>query len=77
MGLVDKIAKIEHPNETACKALLYAIDHMDEEELLSLTNHNWEHILPLLNNNDSFFESGIWLRLPAKQGISFFPGSGP
>lgn len=54
VGLVDKIAKIEHPNETACKALLYAIDHMDEEELLSLTNHNWEHILPLLNNNDSF-----------------------
>ncbi len=72
VGLVDKIAKIEHPNETACKALLYAIDHMDEEELLSLTNHNWEHILPLLNNNDSFFESGIWLRLPAKQFNEIF-----
>lgn len=72
VGLVDKIAKIEHPNETACKALLYAIDHMDEEELFSLTNHNWEHILPLLNNNDSFFESGIWLRLPAKQFNEIF-----
>lgn len=72
VGLVDKIAKIEHPNETACKALLYAIDHMDEEELLSLTNNNWEHILPLLNNNDSFFESGIWLRLPAKQFNEIF-----
>lgn len=72
VSLVDKIAKIEHPNETACKALLYAIDHMDEEELLSLTNHNWEHILPLLNNNDSFFESGIWLRLPAKQFNEIF-----
>lgn len=72
VGLVDKIAKIEHPNETACKALLYAIDHMDEEELLSLTNNNWEHILPLLNNNERFFESGIWLRLPAKQFNEIF-----
>lgn len=72
VDLVDKIAKIEHPNETACKALLYAIDHMDEEELLSLTNNNWEHILPLLNNNDRFFESGIWLRLPAKQFNEIF-----
>lgn len=72
VGLVDKIAKIEHPNETACKALLYAIDHMDEEELLSLTNNNWGHILPLLNNNERFFESGIWLRLPAKQFNEIF-----
>lgn len=72
VGLVDKIAKIEHPNETAGKALLYAIDHMDEEELLSLTNNNWEHILPLLNNNERFFESGIWLRLPAKQFNEIF-----
>lgn len=72
VGLVDKIARIEHPNETACKALLYAIDHMDEEELLSLTNNNWEHILPLLNNNERFFESGIWLRLPAKQFNEIF-----
>ncbi len=70
--LIDKIAKIEHPNETACKALLYAIDHMDEEELLSLTNNNWEHILPLLNNNERFFETGIWLRLPAKQFNDIF-----
>lgn len=70
--LIDKIAKIEHPNETACKALLYAIDHMDEEELLGLTNNNWEHILPLLNNNERFFETGIWLRLPAKQFNDIF-----
>lgn len=70
--LIDKIAKIEHPNETACKALLYAIDHMDEEELLGLTNNNWEHILPLLNNNERFFETGIWLRLPAKQFNEIF-----
>ncbi len=72
VGLVDKIARIEHPNETACKALLYAIDHMDEEELLSLANNNWEHILPLLNNNERFFESGIWLRLPAKKFNEIF-----
>lgn len=72
VALIDKIAKIEHPNETACNGLIYAIDHMDEEELLSLTNNNWEHILPLLNNNERFFESGIWLRLPAKQFNEIF-----
>lgn len=72
VALIDKIAKIEHPNETACNGLIYAIDHMDEEELLSLTNNNWLHILPLLNNNERFFESGIWLRLPAKQFNEIF-----
>lgn len=72
VALIDKIAKIEHPNETACNGLIYAIDHMDEEELLSLTNNNWEHILPLLNNNERFFESGIWLRLPAEQFNEIF-----
>lgn len=67
VDLIDRIAKIEHPNDTACNALLYAIEHMKEEELLRLANNCWEHILPLLNNNERFFESGMWLRLSAKQ----------
>lgn len=72
VDLMDKIAKIEHPNETACNALLYAIDHMEEEELLRMANNNWEHILPMLNNNERFFESGLWLRLSAKQFNDIF-----
>lgn len=67
VDLMDKIAKIEHPNGTACNALLYAIEHMKEKELLRLANNCWEHILPLLNKNERFFESGMWLRLSAKQ----------
>lgn len=72
MALIDKIAKIEHPNETACNGLIYAIDHMEEEELLRMASNNWEHVLPLLNNNERFFETGIWLRLPAKQFNDIF-----
>lgn len=72
VGLIDKIAKIEHPNESACNGLTYAIDHMEEEELLRMASNNWEHVLPLLNNNERFFETGIWLRLPAKQFNDIF-----
>lgn len=72
VALIDKIAKIEHPNETACNGLIYAIDHMDEEELLRMASNNWEHVLPLLNNNERFFNTGIWLRLPAKQFNDIF-----
>ena len=72
VALIDKIAKIEHPNETACNGLIYAIDHMEEEELLRMASNNWEHVLPLLNNNERFFETGIWLRLPAKQFNDIF-----
>ena len=72
VALIDKIAKIEHPNEAACNGLIYAIDHMEEEELLRMASNNWEHVLPLLNNNERFFETGIWLRLPAKQFNDIF-----
>lgn len=72
VALIDKIAKIEHPNDTACNGLIYAIDHMEEEELLRMASNNWEHVLPLLNNNERFFETGIWLRLPAKQFNDIF-----
>ena len=72
VDLMDKIAKIEHPNETACNGLIYAIEHMEEEELLRMANNNWEHVLPLLNNNEKFFESGIWLRLSAKRFNDIF-----
>ncbi len=72
VDLMGKIARIEHPNETACNALLYAVDHMEEEELLRMVNNNWEHILPLLNNNERFFDAGMWLRLSAKQFNDIF-----
>ncbi len=72
VDLMGKIARIEHSNETARNALLYAIDHMEEEELLRMVNNNWEHILPLLNNNERFFDAGMWLRLSAKQFNDIF-----
>lgn len=72
VDLIDKIVKIEHPNETARNALLFAVDHMEEEELLRMVNNNWEHILPLLNNNERFFDAGMWLRLSAKQFNDIF-----
>lgn len=72
VDLMGKIARIEHPNETAYNALLYAVDHMEEEELLRMVNNNWEHILPLLNNNERFFDAGMWLRLSAKQFNDIF-----
>lgn len=56
VALIDKIAKIEHPNATACNGLIYAIDHMEEEELLRMASNNWEHVLPLLNNNERFLK---------------------
>ena len=72
VDLMGKIARIEHPNETAYNALLYAVDHMEEEELLRMVNNNWEHILPLLNNNERFVDAGMWLRLSAKQFNDIF-----
>ena len=72
LDLMDKIAKIEHPNETACNALLYAIDHMEEEELLRMANNNWKKIMPFLNDNDRFFDSGMWLRISNEQFNDIF-----
>ena len=72
VDLMDKIAKIEHPNDTACSGLIYAIEHMEEDELLRMANNNWEQVLPLLNNNEKFFESGIWLRLSTKRFNDIF-----
>lgn len=65
--LIDDIAKLEHVNDVAFKALNYAINTMNDSELLSLANGNWEHLLPLLRNSEKFFESGIWLKLPREQ----------
>lgn len=72
LDLMDKIAKIEHPNETACNALLYAIDHMEEEELLRMANNNWKKNMPFLNDNDRFFDSGMWLRISNEQFNDIF-----
>ena len=72
VDLMGKIARIEHPNETACNALLYAIDHMEEEELLRMANNNWKKIMPFLNDNDRFFDSGMWLRISNEQFNDIF-----
>lgn len=65
--LINDIAKLEHVNDVALKALNYALNTMNESEMLSLANENWEHLLPLLKNSERFFESGIWLKLPHEQ----------
>lgn len=62
IDLITKIAALAHPNDTACKALLYAINNMEEQELLNLIDKEWEKLLPFLNSNDRFFESGMWLK---------------
>ena len=62
IDLITKIAALAHPNDTACKALLYAINNMEEQELLNLIDKEWEKLLPFLSSNDSFFESGMWLK---------------
>lgn len=62
IDLITKIAALAHPNDTACKALLYAINNMEEQELLNLIDKEWEKLLPFLSSNDRFFESGIWLK---------------
>ncbi|MQN58789.1 hypothetical protein [Segatella copri] len=72
VALIDKIAKIEHPNATACNGLIYAIDHMEEEELLRMASNNWKKILPFLNDNDRFFDSGMWLRISNEQFNDIF-----
>ena len=33
IDLITKIAALPHPNDTACKALHYAINNMEEQEL--------------------------------------------
>lgn len=63
IDLITKIAALAHPNDTACKALLYAINNMEEQELLNLIDKEWEKLLPFLSSNDRFFESGMWLRV--------------
>lgn len=63
IDLITKIAALAHPNDTACKALLYAINNMEEQELLNLIDKEWEKILPFLSSNDRFFESGMWLKV--------------
>lgn len=65
--LINDIAKLEHVNDVALKALNYALNTMNESEMLSLANENWEHLLPLLKNSERFFESGIWLKLSHEQ----------
>lgn len=65
--LINDIAKLEHVNDVALKALNFALNTMNESEMLSLANENWEHLLPLLKNSERFFESGIWLKLPHEQ----------
>lgn len=62
INLITKIAALAHPNDTACKALLYAINNMEEQELLNLIDKEWEKLLPFLSSNDRFFESGMWLK---------------
>ena len=62
IDLITKIAALAHPNDTACKALLYAINNMEEQELLNLIDKEWEKLLPFLSTNDRFFESGMWLK---------------
>lgn len=62
IDLITKIAALAHPNDTACKALLYAINNMEEQELLNLIDKEWEKLLPFLSSNDRFFESGMWLK---------------
>lgn len=65
--LINDIAKLEHVNDVALKALNYALNTMNESEMLSLANENWEHLLPLLKNSERFFGSGIWLKLTHEQ----------
>lgn len=65
--LINDIAKIGHVNDVAFKALNYAINTMNESEILSLISENWEHLLPLLRDSKKFFESGTWLKLPHEQ----------
>lgn len=72
IDLMDKIADLEHPNDTACEALLYSINNMNEDDLLRLVNNHWLHLLPLLNNNERFFDSGFWLKLSTKQFNELF-----
>lgn len=62
IDLITKIAALAHPNATACKALLYAINNMEEQELLNLIDKEWEKLLPFISSNDRFFESGMWLK---------------
>lgn len=62
IDLITKIAALAHPNDTACKALLYAINNMEEQELLNLIDKEWEKLLHFLSSNDRFFESGMWLK---------------
>lgn len=63
IDLITKIAALAHPNDTACKALLYAINNMEEQELLNLIDKEWKRLLPFLSSNDRFFESGMWLKV--------------
>ena len=63
IDLITKIAALAHPNDTACKALLYAINNMEEQELLNLIDKEWEKLLPFISSNDRFFESGWWLKV--------------
>ena len=63
IDLITKIAALAHPNDTACKTLLYAINNMEEQELLNLIDKEWEKLLPFISSNDRFFESGWWLKV--------------
>ncbi|WP_270225586.1 hypothetical protein, partial [Phocaeicola massiliensis] len=63
LELMNKIAKLEHLNNSAVWSLIYCVNNMEESELLILIEDNWENILPILVTNEKFFKSGIWLRL--------------
>lgn len=67
ISLINEIVKLEKPNKYACQALSYAIDILEEQELLSLVIPNWNVMFPLLVINKRFFISGIWLYLPVEQ----------
>lgn len=65
--LIDNIAKLKKYNTFAVEALEYSIDTLEEKDLLGLILDNWENIYALLEDNEHFLSSGMWLKLPTNQ----------